>query len=69
MRDDDVHDLIEAALKTADDRNLILEIMRHALLAGDDTTALTLARRLCGIEDFDFPKAKKKHGSGFSLPR
>ena len=69
MRDyDGIDDQVEAALKTADERNRILEIMRHALLSGDDATVLQLANRLCGVETFDIPKPKRaKRRTGISL--
>ena len=55
---DEVDEIIEAALKIAAERNRILDAMRHALLAGDHSTGVLLAKRLCGIEDFDIPKKR-----------
>jgi hypothetical protein len=41
--------VVEAILEVGRQRNSLLESMRLALESGDNETALTFARQLCGI--------------------
>ena len=43
--------IIETALKVAEERRIILEQLREALLSNDIEALKRLASRLCGLED------------------
>jgi hypothetical protein len=43
--------LLDVAIAIANERRDTLQNMRHALMAGDDQTALKCARKLCGLHD------------------
>jgi len=43
--------IIETALKVAEERRIILEQLRDALLSDDTETVKRLASKLCGLED------------------
>jgi len=43
--------IIETALKVAEERRIILEQLREALLSNDIDALKRLASRLCGLED------------------
>jgi|GEM_PF-6243361 len=43
-------EVAELALRVGRERQELLSSMKAAFLAGDEVTALALARRLCGLE-------------------
>ena len=45
-----VSGIVDAILEVGRQRNALLEQMSAALQSGDEKQALTLARRLCGLE-------------------
>jgi len=47
----DKQDIIETALKVAEERRRILEQIRDALLSDDIEALKLLASKLCGLED------------------
>jgi hypothetical protein len=45
--------VVEAILRVGEERKAVLACLRAALQSGDETQALQLARRLCGLHEED----------------